>query len=88
MKRIIIVIEDTDYTYNSSGQWKEENYYVGESEDVAAARATEAMWDTASLILILLIIPFVVGIGIKVDRARGNGRKKKRDKTNDKYRSN
>ena len=81
-----LLIEDTDYTYNSSGQWKEENYYVGESEEVAAARASEAMWDTASLIIVLLTIPFVVGIGIKIDRKRG--RSGKRDRANDKFRSN
>ena len=79
-------METAEYNYNSSGQWIEENYIVGESVEVAVARATESMWDTVGLILILLIIPFVVGIAVKIDRKKS--RSGKRDKANDKFRSN
>lgn len=63
-------IDNSVYNYNSSGQWIDNTYVVGEAVEVAVARATESAWSTLGLIVVLLILPFVAGIAVKYDRQR------------------
>ena len=76
------MIVSADAVYNSSGHFEGDTIVMGESVEVAVARATETMWDTVGLIMLIILMPVVVGIALKTDRAKSRPRGK-RDKRND-----
>lgn len=77
-----IIVDNSEYVYNSSGYFEGDDYFIGDSEEQLLARAADSMWDTLGSIILLLTLPVVVGIAIKVDRSKSVPRGK-RDKRND-----
>ena len=78
-----MILEGSDYhTYLSSGLFEGDTVYIDAD---AAVRAAEEMWDTLGLLLLILIMPVVVGLAVRTDRA-GRVPRGKRDKGLDKIR--